>query len=70
MYLRFPEEATEQLCSDAIAKHGDDIIDIFIKHGDEAVDEFKNGKTPDEVRANLETSYVYGWSNLICKNFL
>ncbi len=51
--------------ADAIGKYGDDAVEVFKKYGDDAVDGFKNGKTPDEIKADMDNVDSGGGSSSV-----
>ena len=52
--VKYGDVATE-----ALIKYGDDALEVLTDYGDDAAEGFKNGKTPDEIRAGEIKNSVF-----------
>lgn len=52
-----------EVAEKAIVKYGDKAVEVLKNYGDDAVDGFKSGKTPDEIKADIDSAGDSGTGN-------
>lgn len=66
IFVVYGDEAVEfiklydNVATEALVKYRDEALEVLTDYGDEAAEGFKNGKTPDEIRADIESGNKSG----------